>query len=202
MSCATTKTRSSRVSPQTSAGRTAPRRPTTNRCRCTTPFSTSPSATCTRTHRACDRGAQYGDASWTLRRPQRGRRHRLRDPGEPVRLDGLLRLRPLPLHPVARLRIWLTCCILDRMKRRGTIFATTGSQRRARLIHFRIKPPSLPQANREHRDIAVRCPAVAPPGHPAPPADLREHQHGPAVYRRGQRDARVLHCQRQSRSSR
>ena len=37
-----------------------------------------------------------------------------------------------------------------------------------------------------HRDIAVECTALAPPGHRASSAHLREHQHGSAVHRRGQ----------------
>ena len=46
-----------------------------------------------------------------------------------------------------------------------------------------------------------RC-SSARPGHPAPAADLREHEHGAAVHRRGQRDARVLRRQRRRRNSR
>ena len=48
--------------------------------------------------------------------------------------------------------------------------------------------------HREPADRAIR----SPPGHPASAADLRKHEHRPAVPRCGQRDARVFHRQQRA----
>ena len=58
------------------------------------------------------------------------------------------------------------------------------------LLHF------IDQRRRRRTENPQAVLLRAPPGPPAPAADLREHQHRAAVHRRRQRDARVLHRQR------
>ena len=144
------------------------RTPTTGRCRSMTPCSTSPSATCTRAPRP-DR--------------QRSRALVLDPHRVPANAGDVLAYPTLE-----NLFGSMDFCACDHCR---SILSPAAYL--VDLLHFIDQPHSA----RRYREPADG-PVGSPPGHSAPAADLREHQHGPAVHRRGQRDARILHRQQRS----